>query len=124
MPHVRFTQKARRLRERQTPAEAILWTELRDRRLGGLKFRRQAPRGTYIVDFYCAESKLVVGLDGGVHRIPEVAAADLVRTEWLERQGYVVLRFSNAEVLNRVDRVCAAILAAACGQAPHPSLSP
>src|SRR5438034_2400561 len=58
---------ARRLRKNQTDAERILWLRLRDRRLNGLKFRRQVPIGRYVVDFFCADAHLVVEVDGGQH---------------------------------------------------------
>ena len=118
------TARARDLRVRQTSPEKLLWGELRDRRLGGFKFKRQVPRGPYVVDFLCAETKLIVELDGGVHRIMEVAIRDQLRTDYLEQHGYRVLRFGNAEVLSRIDRVRDAILAACVGEAPHPALSP
>ncbi|MCP1642776.1 very-short-patch-repair endonuclease [Pseudomonas citronellolis] len=59
------TEFARELRRRQTDAERLLWSRLRDRRLLGWKFRRQVPLGPYVVDFYCHERQLVVELDGG-----------------------------------------------------------
>ena len=61
--------KARELRKNPTEAERKLWKYLRLRQLGGYKFRRQAPLGSYIVDFVCLEKKLIVELDGGQHSI-------------------------------------------------------
>jgi very-short-patch-repair endonuclease len=58
---------ARELRTRQTPAESILWDALRGRRLAGLKFRRQHPIGTFVVDFCCPDRRLAIELDGPVH---------------------------------------------------------
>lgn len=56
---------ARRLREKPAPAEELLWMPLRNRRLGGLKFVRQHPFNRYVVDFCCAELKLVIKIEGG-----------------------------------------------------------
>jgi very-short-patch-repair endonuclease len=59
--------RARELRKVMTPAEKMLWQQLRGRGLNGLKFRRQHPLGNLIVDFYCAEHRLVIEVDGGIH---------------------------------------------------------
>jgi very-short-patch-repair endonuclease/DNA-binding MarR family transcriptional regulator len=95
------TVRARDLRESGTKAERALWSQLRDRRLDGHKFRRQQPVGPYVVDFFCLEQKLVVEVDGGQH-VPE---ADARRTAFLESAGCRVLRFSNDEVLGSMDGV-------------------
>jgi very-short-patch-repair endonuclease len=94
-----------------TLADAVLWEQLRDRRLGGLKFCRQHPieveiEGTerfVIADFFCHALRLVVEVDGSSHRGREVQ--DTARTKDLETIGLRVLRFSNAEVLHDVDSV-------------------
>jgi very-short-patch-repair endonuclease len=75
----------------------MLWTLLRDRRLAGLKFRRQQPLGPFIVDFFCPEVGLVVEVDGESHRGREVY--DARRTAALAVAGLVVVRLSNEEVL-------------------------
>jgi very-short-patch-repair endonuclease len=79
--------------------------------LGGLKFRRQAPIGRYIVDFVCYEKRLVIEVDGGQHAMQR--DEDAARDKWLEGQGFCVLRFLDNEVLTNmegvlecVDRVC------------------
>lgn len=82
----------------------------RRRQLGGCYFRRQAPIGDYIVDFACFERNLVVEVDGGQHTVR--VAQDTKRSEWLESQGYRVLRFWNNDVLQNVDGVVDTILAA------------
>ena len=64
---IALTQPARSLRQRSTDAERKLWSRLRDRRLMGFKFKRQAPRGRYVVDFLCVEAALVVEVDGSQH---------------------------------------------------------
>jgi oxygen-independent coproporphyrinogen-3 oxidase len=91
------------LRHDATKAEQRLWSRLRDKQLVGWKFRRQVPLGPYIVDFYCAGTKLVVELDGGQHA--DQAERDLIRTAWLEGQGYRVIRFWNNDVLGNTDGV-------------------
>jgi very-short-patch-repair endonuclease len=91
------TTRARRLRREDTEAEARLWGSLRDRRLGGWKWRRQVQRGPYIVDFLCVEAGFVVELDGSQHA--DNVAYDERRTAYLEGSGLRVLRFWNADVL-------------------------
>ncbi len=87
---------ARALRREMTPAEAILWLYLRDRRFDGFKFRRQQPVDHYVVDFFCPAARLVVELDGESHVGKE--PHDAVRQAYLESQGLRVLRFWNHEV--------------------------
>lgn len=91
-------EMARHLRRVMTPEERLLWGWLRDRRAHGLKFRRQAPFEGYILDFYCAEMRLVVEVDGGVHREPGQRARDELRDRVLAERGLQVLRVSNEEV--------------------------
>jgi very-short-patch-repair endonuclease len=100
-------RSARHMRSHPTDAERDLWWRLRDRKLGGLKFRRQRPEGRYIADFVCLEAKLVVELDGAQH---EGSIADRHRTQDLSRMGFDVVRFSNDEVRRDIDAVCARIL--------------
>jgi very-short-patch-repair endonuclease len=87
----------RELRQKQTPAEALFWELVRDRRFEGYKFRRQHPLGTFIADFYCSELRLVVELDGGVHATQ--AERDQARDEIIAQQGIRVVRIQNAELL-------------------------
>lgn len=101
-------QRAQELRQRMTPAEQILWQRLRRKQLHGLKFRRQHPLGPYIVDFYCPECRLVVEVDGAVHR--EQEGPDEARTAQLEAYGYRVVRFRNEEVIEHIDRVLQVIM--------------
>jgi very-short-patch-repair endonuclease len=97
---------ARNLREESTPAEQALWQSLRGRKLDGLKSRRQQAMGPFILDFVCAENRLVIELDGNHHLDdPEQARYDAFRTAQLEEFGYHVIRFSNQEVLNNHDQV-------------------
>ena len=107
-PRIRGTSptiqaSARELRRRSTEAERLLWDHLRNRRLAGLKFRRQHPLGPYIVDFYCAAHRLIVEVDGPIHAYTQ--EQDTIRSEWLDRYGYRVLRFTNEEVLYSLESV-------------------
>ncbi|HYF21861.1 MAG TPA: DUF559 domain-containing protein [Caulobacteraceae bacterium] len=103
----RAIRRARGLRRITTPAEQALWRLLRDRRLGGRKFRRQVPIGRYVVDFACLPDRLVLEADGGIH--PLRADADADRDAWLTSQGFRILRFSNETILSRPGLVIAAI---------------
>ena len=105
------SKRARTLHTRSTDAESLLWQHLRNRQLAGLKFRRQYPLGSYIVDFVCMECRLIVELDGGQHAIQ--SGADTKRDAWLSGQGFVVLRFWNNEVLGNLESVLDAIAGAA-----------
>jgi very-short-patch-repair endonuclease len=110
---------ARRLRKNQTDAERLLWGKLRARRLAGFKFRRQEPVARYIVDFCCRDARLVVELDGGHHNRDDVAAIDRRRQQEIERLGFLVKRFWNAEVTSDIDGVCETILALCEGGRAH-----
>lgn len=98
-------ERARRLRKAQTVTEMLLWRELRDRRLQNLKFRRQVPIGPFIVDFYCAEKKLIIELDGFVHEDQEVQIQDHRRERFIRDNGYRVLRFTNDEANDDMEKV-------------------
>jgi len=117
--------QARNLRLNQTTAEQRLWSCLRDRKLEGHKFKRQVPRGAFVVDFACLRKKLIVELDGGQHGDPEQGARDRVRSAWLESEGYRVLRFWNHEVLMNMEGVLGVIAQALKEwEAPHPGPLP
>ena len=113
---------ARKLRRDQTDAERKLWFRLRDRRLNGLKFRRQMPVRLYIVDFCCESARLIVELDGGHHSLR--SAQDAKRTADLEAYGYLVLRFWNNDVLSNIGGVLETIAATASQEPPHPNPLP
>jgi very-short-patch-repair endonuclease len=91
-------KRANSLRKNQTSAEDLLWCNLRNRKLGGYKFRRQHPVLVYIADFYCPEKKVVVEVDGGIHKRKEQREYDKKRDEKMEGLGIFVLRFTNEEV--------------------------
>jgi len=118
--HPVIRERARQLRQPQTPAEAKLWQHLRRKQLGGLKFRRQHSIGCFIVDFYCAEHRLVIEVDGDVHAMQE--EYDSARTEWLQDRGYRVIRFTNDEIHRQLPTVLEAIMAACEGGSAASSL--
>ncbi len=99
------------MRQPQTPAEATLWRALRGRNLG-YKFRRQHPIERFIIDFYCAQAKLCIEIDGASHGDPEQVAYDIVRTAYLEELGYRVIRFTNEDVRYHLNAVVAEIIRA------------
>jgi len=96
-------ERARALRVRQTDAERLLWSRLRNRQFAGYKFRRQEVIGIYIADFVCLEAKLIIELDGGQHN--EQIDYDAERSGYLIRLGFKVLRFWNNDVLQNTDAV-------------------
>ena len=104
---------ARKLRKNMTDTERLLWQHLRNRELGGYKFRRQRPVGPYIVDFVCLEKKLVVEVDGGQHA--GQLELDAKRSDYLKEKGYRVLRFWNNEVLKETESVLTVILSSLDG---------
>jgi very-short-patch-repair endonuclease len=115
------TPVARKLRRNQTDAERKLWFRLRDRRLSGLKFRRQFPIDRFVVDFFCADAHLIIELDGGQHAVR--TDADARRTQVLEAKGYLVLRFWNNDVMRNIDgvvEVIAMTLESHRSEPPHP----
>jgi very-short-patch-repair endonuclease len=101
---------ARALRRNATEAEQSIWRLLRDRRLAGIKFRRQAPVGPFIADFAAIEHRLIVELDGGQHAD---SASDASRDRFLAENGWMILRFWNHEALANRDGVLETILTAA-----------
>jgi very-short-patch-repair endonuclease len=102
--------QARRLRRGLTDAERKLWGLLRDRRLQGLKFRRQVPIGPYIADFVCQSAKLIVEADGSQHAENK---RDAKRDAWLASRRYIVVRFWNHDILRQprivLDTICARV---------------
>ncbi len=102
--------RARAMRGAPTEAEQRLWRLLRDRRLSGLKFRRQVPIGPYVVDFLCVGARLIVEADGSQHAENR---RDAARDAYLANEGWTVLRFWNHEVLQNRNGVLDTILARA-----------
>ena len=102
--------RAQILRASPTPAEREMWEILRDRRLAGIKFRRQSPISIFVVDFYCARLKLVVELDGEVHSDPHQVAHDKNRDSYLRSLGCTILRFPNRDLFQNREAVLTQIL--------------
>jgi len=98
------------LRKNMTKAELILWKKLKERKTFKTKFRRQHPVDIFIVDFYCHEYKLAIEIDGEIHNNEESNEYDLSRTAELKKFGIRVIRFSNDEVIYRIDHVISQIL--------------
>ncbi|MFH1852430.1 MAG: endonuclease domain-containing protein [Candidatus Neomarinimicrobiota bacterium] len=109
MPNI--TQTCRDLRKRSTPAEKAFWQTVRNRQFRGLKFNRQYPilfeydtdKRIFIADFYCHQLQLIVEIDGGVHE--QQKDYDTLRTVILNNLEYKVIRFSNHDILNKLDQV-------------------
>ncbi len=99
--------RARRLRRDPTPAERKLWYELLSSRQE--KFTRQKPLGQYIADFYCAQKRLVIELDGDTHFTDRGRRYDKTRTQALALEGIRIIRFTNAEVMAQFEAVCGRI---------------
>src|SRR5262249_54340644 len=112
--------RARALRHDMTSAERRIWGRLRAHRFQGFSFRRQASIGSHIVDFLCPEARLIIEIDGGQHAVEK--NRDAVRDAWLRKQGFVVLRFWNNEVLTNLSGVLHRI-AEALRQLAPPSLT-
>jgi very-short-patch-repair endonuclease len=127
MPRSAITKRtrtqARTLRRSPTDAERKLWFILRSLKPLGIHFRRQAPIGIYIADFVWHAGKLIVELDGSQHAEMR-QAYDAKRTEWLQSQGYRVLRFWNNDVLKTPRTVGEAILSPALESAADPTPNP
>ena len=109
-------QAVRENRAKPTSTEAALWTELRNRRLNGYRFRRQHAIGRFVVDFYCSDARLVIEVDGPIHRSRR--AEDRERDAELERRELRVIRFTNDEAMKEMPSVLGRI---AAHLTPNPS---
>ncbi|WP_432420069.1 endonuclease domain-containing protein [Nitratireductor mangrovi] len=105
--------RARELRRGGNMAEAMLWDELKAKKLGGYKFVRQMPLGPYFADFACRSQKLAVELDGSQHAD---STSDRRRDEFMRREGWSVLRFWSQDAVRELRSVCETILAALEGR--------
>jgi very-short-patch-repair endonuclease len=123
----RMKRHARAMRRNPTRSEGRMWSWLRNRRFLGYKFRRQVPIGRYIVDFYCAELKMVIELDGTHHRSAGMDEYDDRRTYHLRQGGLHMLRIPNEQLI-RDSEIVVEMIKAAIGQClrsrenlpPHP----
>ncbi len=98
-------ERNRSLRKNSTPQEIIIWSKLRNRNFRNLKFRRQYQIGKYVVDFICIEKKIIIEIDGFQHKEEKQEGYDKIRTEFLERRGYEVIRFWNNEINDNLEGV-------------------
>ena len=105
--------RARELRDGDNFAEAVLWSELKAKKLGGYKFVRQMPIGPYFADFASRGQRLVVEMDGSQHAESDY---DRRRDQFMQETGYSVLRFWSSDALKHTTRVCDTILAALNGR--------
>ncbi|QBX37627.1 DUF559 domain-containing protein [Brevundimonas sp. S30B] len=117
MPDDWLQDRAKAMRKAPAVYESRLWTLVRDRRLNGLKFRRQMRIGPYVADFVCLRHRLIVEADGPFHD----AERDGVRDAWLQAQNFRVLRFPNQQIESRDWEVIAAILEATRANGDRPS---
>jgi very-short-patch-repair endonuclease len=114
------TARARYLRNNMTETERRVWSRLRNRQVGGYKFRRQVPVGHYFVDFICISARLAIEVDGPLHEDD----ADQRKTEWLQRAGYRVLRVPVVDVDESLDDVIHGIYLELTEPSPCGSESP
>jgi very-short-patch-repair endonuclease len=103
-----------------TDAEYKLWWHLRRMPIKHTHFRRQATVGPYFADFACHDKRLIIEVDGGQHNQKDHIVADKKRTEYLDSQGYRVLRFWNNDVLTNIDGVMESIYGALCNNEERP----
>jgi very-short-patch-repair endonuclease len=118
---INLTAVAKELRQNSTGAERLLWQRLKARQLDGLKFRRQEQVGRFIADFVCYEKGVIVEADGGNHALEK--EKDEERTEWLNSQGFTVLRFWNNEILTNIEGVME-VIRMQCMKPPLPGPLP
>jgi imidazole glycerol-phosphate synthase subunit HisF len=105
--HIIFAN-AKHLRRNMTDAETVLWMHLK-KGINGFKIRRQHPIGLYIADFYCHKVKLIIEIDGSIHNSTETKKNDEERQKDLKRWEYLVVRFSNQQVMKKPEEVIAII---------------
>ena len=115
-------RRARQLRRILTLPEVALWAQLRGRP-NGLKFRRQHPAGPYVLDFYCAEARLCVEVDGAAHSFEEQAEKDARRDALLAEHGIKTLRIAASDVMRDLDAAMTHIMHVAASRPPlhHPA---
>ncbi|MCG6189797.1 endonuclease domain-containing protein [Maribellus maritimus] len=102
-PHI--FEKAKMLRKNMTRAEEILWEQLKGKKMLGLRFRPQHPIDIFITDFYCHPLKLIIEVDGGIHKSKEQQDYDIGREGEFENWGIKVIRFTNKEIENNITQV-------------------
>ena len=107
MEQKELRKRSQELRRQMTKEERHLWYDFP--KTYPVQFKRQYSLGVYIVDFYCYKAKLIVELDGSQHCEPKAMEYDRIRTEYLQKQGLLVLRFSNSDVMTQFRAVCETI---------------
>jgi len=117
-------ERAKAFRKALTPPEARLWSRLKGRSVHGIKFRKQHPVGPYILDFFCAEARLAVEVDGSVHDDPKQLDHDRRRSAWLSSQGIRVIRVAALDVLSELDGVLEFVAITARERLPSASPPP
>jgi very-short-patch-repair endonuclease len=109
MRYLRYNQNlkefSRKLRNKSTLGEILLWTQLRAGQLDGYGFNRQKPIGQFIVDFYCRRLKLVIEVDGGYHYEEEQILVDKRRQMMIEDMGLHFIRFHDEEIRKDMPQV-------------------
>lgn len=108
--HFRQRENRKQLRKMPVPAEAILWSRLKNRQQRGIRFRRQYSIGRYVVDFYCPSAKLVIELDGTSHAGKEARDYDRIRDDFIKTIGLRILRFKNEDVRKNLTGVLETII--------------
>ena|GEM_PF-1011510 len=103
---------AKDLRKELTPAETKLWNQLRAKRLGGYRFRRQHPIGKFIADFACVKSKVVIEVDGDSHFTEAAQARDEIRSDFIKSKGWTIFRCTNLDIYNNMSGTPDSLLAA------------
>jgi len=114
------TFKLARLRKEMSLPEAVLWRALRRDQQQGLRFRRQHPVGSFVLDFYCASARLAIEVDGAAHDFVERAIRDEGRDAWLAERGIRVLRFLAKDVLSEEGLEMVLLMIADVALAPPP----
>ena len=115
--------RARKLRRRMSPPEALLWTQLRGSKLG-FKVRRQHPIGPYVADFFVREAGLVIEIDGSPHDFGDRPFRDEVRDRYLSQHGYRIVRIVASDVMKNLDGTLQFIAERVRNPLHHPSEGP
>jgi very-short-patch-repair endonuclease len=115
-------ERAKKLRKYQTESEKLLWEILKNKQMMGLRFKRQHPIDNFIADFYCHSLKLVIEVDGKIHSHPERVELDKERSAIIESFGIMVIRFTNDDIIHRVEIVKTSI-EMTCSKLIHDVLS-
>jgi very-short-patch-repair endonuclease len=110
---------ARSLRKKMTEAEEVFWRHSRNKSYRGIKFRRQHPIGSFVLDFFWAEKKIAIEIDGGIHKRTDIRENDEDRTKILDEMGIRVIRFTNEQVINNIGNVLKEIILFAEHELPN-----